>query len=185
MKRLLSLIMIVVFCTAANAQVFNTAKTLNKTKFSTTGGFLFYDGGAMLIGNAGYGLGYDNDIALTMGFGDISYLGVDFEKVMPWENLDYVVMSLTGGVHYCGGFGLDATFNCSVPLDKQLELYTGLDLDFLLTDGSGVPISFFAGAEYAVQNRVTVLGEVDLGLKDAGNMLGISVCYYFSELTIK
>jgi len=185
MKKIVCFILMISTTTFLNAQVFNTARTLNNTKFSTTAGLSLYDGGAMLLGKIGYGLGYDNDVAVTMGFGDVSYLGVDFEKELPWEDLDNFTMSLSSGLHHCGGFAIDVTWNCSVPLDKTLELYGGLDMDLRLTGGSGLPVLMFLGAEYAIRHRLTLLGEVDLGLNKAGNSLGVSVCYYFSGFTIK
>jgi hypothetical protein len=120
-----------------------------------------------------------------MGFGDISYLGADVEKVLSWENLDNLTMSFAAGVHYSHGFALDGTFNLSVPLDKSLALYGGLDADLILTDGSGLPLSVFIGAEYSFRHRLTLLGEIDLGMNDAGNMLGVGLCYYFNGIQIK
>jgi hypothetical protein len=139
----------------------------------------------MLMGKVGYGIKYGSDLAVTMGFGDVSYLGLDAEKVLPWESLDNLVMSFAGGVHYSGGFGLDGTLNISVPLDKSLTFYSGLDMDLVLTDGSGVPMWIFFGGEYSLKHRLTLLGEIDLGINDSSNLLGIGVCYYFDGIQIK
>lgn len=185
MKKILSLIFVILIANTLNAQVFNTANTLSKNKFSATGAPIFYDGGMMLMGKIGYGIKYGSDIAMTMGFGDVSYLGVDMEKVLSWEKLDNLVMSFSSGVHYSNGFGIDGTLNLSIPLDKSLVLYGGVDMDLNLTNGSGLPAWFFVGAEYGLKNRLTLLGEVDLGFNDAGNMLGIGVCYYFNGIQIK
>ncbi|MFP4547984.1 MAG: hypothetical protein ACLFQM_07610 [Fidelibacterota bacterium] len=185
MKKI-SLILLAVFLVSGlNAQVFNTGNTLSKGKFSATGAPVFGDGETMLIGKIGYGIKYGTDMAVTMGFGDVSYLGVDFEKVLGLEDLDNLVMSFSGGVHHSGGFGLDGTLNLTVPLDRSLHLYSGIDLDLILTDGSGVPIYLFIGAEYTMKRKLTLIGEVDLGINDAGNMLGIGLCYYFNGIQIK
>ncbi|MBN2281745.1 MAG: hypothetical protein JXQ65_14280 [Candidatus Marinimicrobia bacterium] len=183
MKR--SILIILSLAILLHAQVFNTARTLNKSKLSATGGYGFYDGGGVVVAKFGYGLGNQRDLALTMGFGDFSYLGLDFEKVLPWENLDYLTMSLAPGIHYSDGFVLDLTWNCSVPLDKSLILFSGLDMDLLINEGSGVPLSWFVGMELAFQRRLTLLGEYDLGLNNAGNCFGLGLCFYFSGIAIK
>ena len=185
MRKMLSFVLIILVTTVLNAQVFNTANTLNKGKFSATGAPVFYDGGMMLMGKVGYGLKYGNDLAVTMGFGDISYLGIDAEKVLSWDKLDNLTISFASGVHYSKGFGLDGTLNLSVPLDKSLVMYGGVDMDLMLTGNTGLPLYLFIGAEYNLKNRLTILGEVDLGVNDAGNMLGIGVCYYFNGIQIK
>lgn len=185
MKKIVMLVAILSLITSLNAQVFNTANTLSRDKFSAAAAPVFSDGDLMLLGKLGYGLKYGTDIALTMGFGNNSYLGADMEKVLTFEKLDYLVMSFAGGVHYSSGFGLDGTLNMSVPLDKSLVLFGGLDMDLVLTDGSGLPTYLFIGAEYNLKSRLTFLGEVDLGINDAGNMLSAGICYYFNGISIK
>ncbi len=181
----MSLIVIGILITTVNAQVFNAGNTLSKGKFSATGAPVFYDGGTLLLGKIGYGIDWGTDLSLNMGFGDQSYLGVDAEKILTWEDLDNLTMSYAVGLHYSSGFGLDGNLNLTVPLDKSLDIYSGLDMDIQLTDGSAIPIYWFVGAEYVIKRRLALLGELDFGLSDAGNMLGFGLCYYFNGISIK
>ena len=185
MKRTMTIIQLIFLVSGLNAQVYNTAETLNKGKFSAIGAPVFYDSGIMLLGKLGYGLDYGNDIALTMGFGNKSYLGTDMEKVLNWGNFDNLYMSFSSGVHYCDGFGIDGTINFTVLFDNSLELYSGLDLDWMLTENTGLPTWIFIGCEYNLKNQLAFFCEIDLGINDSDNMIGAGICYYFNSVQIK
>src|SRR6056297_260708 len=178
MKKISGLFTLILLVSSLNAQVYNTSTILNKGKFSAVGAPVFYDGGSMVLGKLGYGVKRGTDMAITMGFGDVSYIGIDFEKVFG-EDLDNLIISFSGGAHYSDGVGLDGTMNLTIPLDRNFYLYGGLDLDVILTDGSGMPVYFFIGGEYYLQQKISLITEADLGINDNGNLFGVGLCLYF------
>jgi len=183
MKKLILIVFLIILPCLLSAQVFNTAQVLKNQKLSATAGPVFHDGGLSLFANGGYGLKNGMDFGVTVGVGQTSYLGVDIEKSL--TGLDNLYLSATGGLHYGSGFGIDGTINMTIPLDHAFDLYFGLDLDVQLTGGkTTAPMYLFVGTEWDFRKNLTILGEIDAGVHDAGSRLGISLCYYFNSITI-
>ena len=163
----------IIFIFSANAQVFNTAQTLRKGKASIAVNPAIMDNGGDnefgVFFNGGYGISPGLDLGAKIGVGfNETYFGFDFEYILRGVS-PYI--SVAGGAHMWGDPGLDGTLNFSFPLNRQLSIYSGLDLDINFVEVADeketfTPFWWFIGTEVAIKKKMTLLFEVDIALND-------------------
>ncbi len=166
-------LILIILVFTVNAQVFNTAQTLKPGKGSLGITAAIIDGNSNsefgVFFNGGYGLSRGLDLGAKIGIGfDETYFGLDLEYVLRGIS-PYI--SVAGGAHMWGDPGLDGTLNFTFPLNRQLKLYSGLDLDINFVEvGDGretfTPFWWFIGTEVAFKKNMTLLFEMDLDLND-------------------
>jgi len=161
------------FVSFSFAQVFNTSQTLKTGKGSLG------INGAMLNGtgddefgiylNGGYGISRGIDLGGKIGIGfEETYFGIDLEYILRGIS-PYI--SVSGGAHMWGDPGLDGTLNLTFPLNRQLHLYSGLDMDINFVEVGDeketfTPFWWFIGTEVAFKKNLTLLFEMDIDLND-------------------
>lgn len=179
-KRIFILIAALSLSFAANAQVFNTGKTLK------SGGWSFGIEPTLLIRNSyedfnlfihgGYGITSGVDFGLKAGFlGDESYFGGDVEFGIGRA------FSLAVGAHHYGEFGLDACLLGTIDARKGFDVYLGLDVDAIFTEPEVTfPVWLPLGVEIFLRNRTSFMFEAEIGLNDpAYHVIGGGVNFYF------
>lgn len=165
MRRLIIGFILLTSFVSVRAQVLNSGLTIKAKSFEL--GFaptvmnedfgLFIDGG--------YGLRSGMDLGVKLGFGyPETYFGADLEFMILHKS---PFLSASAGFHIFGDPGLDATGTFTVPLDQQIHLYAGLDMDLNFNeDKTRAPLWFLIGTEIAVKDNMTVLLEIEAGLND-------------------
>lgn len=192
MRKLVIIFILVLFVFSANAQVFNTAGTL-KTKKANIGlnpAILENDLGFFLHG--GYGISPGLDLGLKLGLGlPETYFGADVEWILRGIS-PYI--SVSAGGHTFGDVGLDGTLNFTFPINRQVNLYSGLDADLNFVKVKTLnkqtnkwedetetqfPFWLFLGVEIGFRRNLTILIEAELGLTDeAYSIFGGGLNFY-------
>jgi hypothetical protein len=182
MKFLHPFFLILIFTLNLDAQVFGTAQTLKSGKFSIGVNPVIYDLGDNeegIFGHVGLGLspGLDLGFKLGLGVGDETYLGLDLEWVL--RRLSPYI-SISAGAHTWGDIGIDGTFNLTVPLSRQVSLYTGLDMDVVFADDdTHIPLWIPVGIDVALRKKMALLIEVEIKVNDeAYNIFGAGLNFY-------
>jgi hypothetical protein len=168
--------------TFLNAQVFNTAQTLQTGKFSLGLEPTLYDrenNETSLFIHGGYGISRGLDLGIKLGLGmDDTYFGADLEWMLRAVS-PYI--SISAGAHMFNDVGMDGTMNITFPFNKQVWLYTGLDLDIVFADkDTYIPFWLPVGIEVGIRRNMTILLEVEAGLNDeADTVFGGGINFYF------
>ncbi len=170
------------FLNPANAQVFNTAQSLQRGSISLTASpTVFMKDGfntIALFTYGTYGIGNGVDLNVKAGFfEDTNYFGASLEWSIR-RTVPYV--SLTTGGHTVDDFGLDATLNVTYPTQNGFDIYGGLDTDLILDDDPDLPAWVFLGATYHLQSQLDVMVEGNIGLFEiAPHILAAGFVFYF------
>jgi hypothetical protein len=152
------------------SQVLENALTLRTGKMNL-GAFLtdYANDDLGLFVNGGYGLGPGYDLGMQLGVGySETYFGADVEWLL---KAGKPAISVAAGAHVFGDLGLDGTLNFSFPLSRQVDLYTGLDMDInFVKTGNGrdtqVPLWLFVGTEIGLRSNINLLFELELDIND-------------------
>ena len=181
MRLFYSFFVMILFIFNLNAQVFGTATTLKSGNFSIGVNPLIYDLGEneeALFGHVGLGLSRGMDLGFKLGLGlDETYFGLDLEWVLRHRS---PYMSISGGAHSWGDVGIDGTFNLTIPLSRQVSLYTGLDMDVVFADpDTAIPIWIPVGIDVTLRRKMALLIEVEIKANDdAFNIFGAGLNFY-------
>ncbi len=165
-----------------NAQLLKKASTIPSGNFALSAAPAVYmDGGTNDIGlflYGLYGLGNSTNLRVRAGFFEAdNYIGGNFEWTLRQRGPSFT-FSLGG--HYVKDPGVDVTFNLSVPLNKSLDLYGGLDADLIVDDDPDLPLWTFIGLSYSVVEHVDVLLEFNAGIVEiAPHILSSGFVFYF------
>jgi hypothetical protein len=183
-KILMAVFLILFMFSGLQAQVLENAGVLRSGKMNL-GVFLVDfendDMGIFVQGGYGLGPGYDLDIQLGLGYSE-TYIGADIEWLL---KAGKPAISVTAGAHSFGDIGLDGTLNLTFPLNRQVDLYTGLDLDVNFVDVGDeketmVPIWVPLGVEIAVGSKIDLLFEFEIDVNDdAWTIVGGGVNFSF------
>ncbi len=203
MKKTITLILVLAGLSLNTfAQTFNTGLTLQPKTLSFGINPILYDGinndneEAYLLGtyiHAGYGITQGFDIGFRYGrmFEDeINHFGLDFEAVLH-KSTPYISIVLGG--HFRGideyDFGTDAQLNLTIPANRNLDFFLGLDMDYdfitYLEDGKEKDGMFRLwlplGLEFKFLNEsMAFLIEGDIALTEhAYHIFGGGFNYYF------
>jgi len=178
MKKLALSFMLSFLLLGVSAQVLNTAGVLKKGNFSigvqptiiASGGTDF-----ILFGHVGYGLTKGIDLSAKAGFlGGADYFGGDIEFALSKN------MSLAGGAHVWGDFGLDATYLITFDIVKNVDLFLGADADFIFADDLDIAFWIPFGVEVNLNKNMAFIMEADIALTDAAShMFGGGITVYF------
>lgn len=180
MKRLILSTLLLLVVTVSHAQVFNTGQTLKPKTFSfgiepavlINGGNDF-----ILFLHGGYGLKKGIDLGVTAGvLGPDNYFGANVEFTLG-KNI-----SLAGGAHSFGSFGLDGTLNLTFGIARGVRLITGLDTDINFPKGGDTQFLLWipAGVDVGLRKNMSFILEAEIGLTDpAYNLIGGGVVFYF------
>lgn len=179
MKKLFLIISAFFLLNALSAQVFNTGQTLKKGVFSAGAEPAIIAGGNadfMLFGHLGYGLKSNIDFGAKVGVlgpGE-TYLGADIEFGIT-KNI-----SVSGGAHIDGDFGLDGTLLGTYPISNSVNLYGGLDADIYFSGNTYVPLWIPVGVEVGLKKSFAFILEASVGLTNgASHIIGGGVIAYF------
>ncbi len=163
--KLIFLFFVLATLSAGQAQVLKSGISLKPDKFRL--GLLpaVLNDNFGIFAQGGYGLRSDMDINLRIGAGyPDMYVGADLEFMILFRKPYF---SVSAGAHYFGDVGLDASGTFTVPLDPQVHLYSGLDMDINFNeDKTNVPFWFRLGTEVAFKKNLSVLLEAGLGIND-------------------
>lgn len=178
MKKLLLSFLLSILLLGASAQVLNTSEILKPGTFSIgVQPTILASGGTnlMLFGHIGYGLTKGIDLTAKAGFlGGADYFGGDIEFAL-FNN-----MSLSGGAHVWGDFGLDATYLITFDIAKNVDLYAGADADFNVGGNFYTSLWIPFGVEVNLNKNMAFLMEADIGLTNsATHMFGGGIVVYF------
>lgn len=153
------------------AQVINFGKTLPVSSFSVgvaptynVDNFL-YPGGMSYVVFAGYGLRYDIDLNVRyILYNDQDYLGIDMQYLFREARNSY--FTFIGGLHKWHEFGADLTGTFTYTPRYQLNLSTGLDMDFDL--GTEIEVRAWIPLNFGmnVTERMFVFLEYDLPMTE-------------------
>ncbi len=177
------IIILFLFLFSVNAQVFNTASTLKsgKANLGINPAVLNEDFGLFLHG--GYGISPGLDLGLKLGLAyPETYFGADIEWVLRGGS-PYI--SVSAGGHSFGDVGLDGTLNFTFPINRQVNIYSGLDMDLNFVKvhdetETRLPFWLFFGTEIGFRTNMTIIIEVELGLNDdAYSIFGGGMNFYF------
>ena len=164
------------------AQVLKKAETLPRGNFAISGSpTVFMDGNTndiALFLYGMYGLGANTNLRVRAGFFEAdNYIGGNLEWTIRRRTPSFT-FSLGG--HYQTDPGLDATFNFSTPLNKNFDIYGGLDTDLILDDDPDLPIWVLLGFSYNLLNHVDILAEFNYGIVEiAPHILATGFVFYF------
>lgn len=170
------------FLNLANAQVFNSAQSLQRGSISLTASpTVFMKDGfntIALFTYGTYGIGNGVDLNVKAGFfEDTNYFGASLEWSLR-RTIPYV--SLTTGGHSVDDFALDATLNVTYPTRSGFDIHGGLDTDLILDDDPDLPAWIFLGVAYHLQSQLDVMVEGNLGLFEiAPHILAAGFVFYF------
>ena len=188
-KIIVPLILFFIISVSTNAQIFNTGQTLKKGQISL--GFepaiLIETDDFILFVHGGIGLKPGIDFGLKAGFlndGD-PYFGGDVEFALG------KYFSVMGGAHHFGNFGLDGCILGTYPIQSDVRISSGLDMDINFSqydeDGDGdeetntdfllwLPISL----EIGLRSNMAFIFEAEVGLTDpAYHLIGGGLSFYF------
>jgi hypothetical protein len=172
-----------IICTCLQAQVFNTAQTLRQGAFALGLEPAIYDlegdNETALFLHGGYGISRGLDLGIKLGLGmEETYIGADLEWMLRALS-PYI--SISAGAHMFNDVGIDGTLNFTFPLNKQLWLYSGLDLDIVFAENDTfIPFWLPVGLEVAIRRNMTILLEVEIALnEEAYNIFGGGIQFYF------
>ena len=165
-----------------NAQVFGTAQTLKNGKWSLGVNPVMYDLGddeMGIFGHLGLGLKPGMDLGFKLGLGllDETYFGLDLEWALRRQS---PFISISAGGHYWGDAGIDGTFNLTFPVGRQVDLYTGLDMDVVFAEGNTpIPLWIPIGIDVMLQRKMSLLIEIEIDVNDdAFTIFGAGVNFY-------
>ena len=178
MKKFIFLFSLLILMTEfVNAQVFNTGQTLKKkaVAFGVEPSVILSGGNDFILFlHGGYGIKKGIDFGVKTGLlGPKNYFGADVEFALGKR------FSLSCGAHSYGDFGLDGTFIGTLPINRDIRLTSGADLDVNLGNSTDflfwVPIDI----EISVKNNMNFIFEVEIGITNSAyNIIGAGVCYY-------
>jgi len=190
MKKLILILLLFVF--TSNAQVFNTAQTLKTGKFNIGLNPAVLDEEFGFFLHSGYGIspGFDLGMRVGLGFPE-TYFGADLEWVL--RGLSPYI-SVSAGGHSFGDVGLDGTLNFTFPINRQVQLYSGFDMDMNFVEvkkfnqqtqqiedetETMIPMWLFIGTEIGFKRNMTILLEVEISMNDdAYNIFGGGINFY-------
>lgn len=152
---------------------------------------LSHDDAGMFL-HAEYGLGSAMQLSGQLGMGfDETYVGIMVEKSMI-NTLPLI--SLAAGIHSFKDIGIDAVLNISVPVNKVVMLYGGLDTELLFAEKKELNVRtltwetksdtrfltwFFLGMELPIGRNMHVLAEIEIGIaEEAYNLFGTGLKFY-------
>jgi len=169
MKKVIILFLLLI-STALFAQVLENAGTLPTGK-ANLGVFLvdYANDDLGLFVNGGYGLGPGYDLGMQLGVGySETYFGADVEWLL---KAGKPAISVAAGAHVFNDLGLDGTLNFTFPINRQIDLYTGLDMDINFVKvgerkDTQVPFWLFLGTEVGLRSDINLLFELELDLND-------------------
>jgi hypothetical protein len=154
----------------AQAQVLENAGTLRTGKMNLGVFLTDYENDDLgIFVNGGYGLGPGYDLGLRLGLGyHETYLGANVEWLLKGGK---PAISLAAGAHVFGDLGLDGTLNLTIPASRQINIYTGLDLDINFVERRGekdtqVPLWLPLGVEIGLKTNIALLIEVEFDVGD-------------------
>ncbi|MDA3890493.1 MAG: hypothetical protein PF517_02385 [Salinivirgaceae bacterium] len=178
MKKITLISLFVAIAFMASSQVFNTSKTLKSRAFSVgIEPMIITNGGSDIIvfGHLGYGLTKGIDISAKAGIlHNANYYGGDIEFAF-MKN-----MSFSAGAHVWGDFGLDATYLLTFDIAKNVDLYGGVDADFIVEDNPYFNFWIPIGVEVYLSKTMAFLMEASIGINDsAPHLFGGGVNIYF------
>ncbi|MEM8485050.1 MAG: hypothetical protein AAF564_05850 [Bacteroidota bacterium] len=165
-----------------HGQVLKKASTIPGGDFALSAAPAVYmDGGTNDIGlflYGQYGLGSNTNFRVRAGFFEAdNYIGGNFEWTLRRSGPSFT-FSLGG--HYVNDPAADVTFNLTVPLNKNVDLYGGLDADLIVDDDPDLPLWTFLGFSYSVLDHVDVLLEFNAGIVEiAPHILSSGFVFYF------
>lgn len=185
MSKTLAIVFLVIgllFPLNAFSQVMKTAETIPRGKFAISGSPTVYmDDGtnniALFIYGL-YGIGSNTNLRVRTGFFEAdNYVGANFEWTMRRKGPAF---TFALGGHYVNDPAADVTFNLTVPLKQNIELYGGLDADLIVDDDPDLPMWVFLGFSYKLLDHVDMMVEFDYGFVEiAPHVLASGFVFYF------
>ena len=171
---------ILILISSSPAQVLNSSGTLRQGKFQVGAFLVDYENADIgIFGTGSYGLGPGFDLGVRLGLGyHETYLGADLEWIVTTVK---PFLSIAAGAHVFSDPGLDGTLNITFPINNQVHLYSGLDMDINFAEvkqnnprtgrleenkDTRVPIWIFVGTEIGLRNNMSVLFELELDVSD-------------------
>lgn len=178
MRKLLLLVMSAVLVSSISAQVFNTGQTLKKGTFSAGVEPTIIAKNSpdfILFGHFGYGIKKGIDFGAKIGvLGPNTYVGADIEFGLT-KNI-----SLSGGAHVYGDFGLDATLLGTYPATKSVNIFGGVDVDAIFGGNTHFPLWIPVGVEVGLKKSLSFILEANIGLNSSAyHVIGGGVVAYF------
>ena len=163
------------------SQVLKKAETLSRGDLAISGSptvFIDDNNDIALFLYGLYGLGNNANLRVRAGFFESSnYIGGNFEWTIRRRTPSFT-FSLGG--HYQNDPALDATFNFSNPLNKNFDIYGGLDVDLILDDDPDLPLWVFLGLSYNLLNHVDIVAEFNYGFVEISpHILATGFVFYF------
>jgi hypothetical protein len=176
MKKITFFLVLICLATTLNAQVFGTAGTLSPGKFALGINPVFYGDNLGLYLRGGVGITHGIDMELKYGFFENEgYFGADLE----WKLLSgKPSLSLVTGAHHWGEMGLDLGLNLSFPINRNVNIFTGIDSDIYFDPNKGfvwLPI----GVEIYLRRNMSLIFEGDIPLNHHDGIFGGGLAFYF------
>ncbi|MGH1363343.1 MAG: hypothetical protein ACRBF0_07295 [Calditrichia bacterium] len=175
-------ILIFVISVPALAQVNNTAQTLSPGTFALSVAPVFIeaadDSDLQVYFFTDYGIRSGLDVSLRFGSGENIYIGGDLEWALH-KSVPYI--SFSAGAHYQNGPGSDMTLLGTIPLNKNVEFFSGIDSDFeFRNDDIQNELWWAIGAEIVLRSRLIAILEADIPLSQAARtQAGLALKIYF------
>jgi len=152
------------------AQVLENAWTLRSGKMNLGAFLTDYENDDLgIFVTGGYGLGPGTDLGLRLGLGYFeTYFGANVEWMLKGGK---PAISLAAGAHVFNDLGLDGTLNLTFPASRQINIYTGLDMDINFVEirdekDTRVPVWLLLGTEIGLKSDVALLIELEFDLSD-------------------
>ncbi len=152
------------------AQLLENAGTLRSGKMNLGAFLTDYENDDLgIFVTGGYGLGSGTDLGLRLGLGyNETYFGANVEWMLKGGK---PAISLAAGAHVFNDLGLDGTLNLTFPLSRQINLYTGLDMDINFVEirrekDTQVPVWLPIGVEIGLKSNVALLIELEFAVSD-------------------
>ena len=174
-------LLLIIIPVSLQAQVFDTGQTMKKGKASIGVNPVIYNNGGTdftLFLHGAYGFRKGSDLGVKLGVGgNETYFGVDVEWVLRRIS-PYI--SFSGGAHTFGDIGIDGTLNFTIPVNRQVNLYSGMDTDIVLTKDIQFPLWIFVGVEMGFRKNLNLLLEVEAGINNDApyNVFGVGFYFY-------
>ncbi|MDD2197474.1 MAG: hypothetical protein PHE03_02175 [Bacteroidales bacterium] len=178
-KKILTAFLAMVVSLSATSQVFNTGQTLKPRQFSLgiePAVLIKGNGNFILFLHGGAGITNGIDLGLTLGvLGPDNYFGANVEFAITR------LLSIAVGAHNSNIFGIDATLNATFPIRKDVNIFTGADIDIDFPKNKAQLLLWLPiGVEVGLRNNVSFIFEAEIGLTDpAGSLIGGGLNFYF------
>jgi hypothetical protein len=175
-KKVLIALFVLITGLSANAQIFNNGQALRPEAISLGIEPVVLNNDFMLFLHGGIGLSSGVDFGVKAGFlGGTNYFGADIEfAIGNW-------VSIGGGAHSFGSFGLDGTLLATLPIGNGARISSGLDMDINFPGNDAdfllwLPII----AEIGLRQGLVFILEAEVALTaPAYHLFGGGLCFYF------